>query len=69
MMGGMLESRLALTAFAHFALSQNNVRFYDMDTSLLGHRAIPYSGEFSSTDISWKLQRNPASAPISMKLF
>jgi L-Ala-D/L-Glu epimerase len=41
MMGGMLESRLALTAFAHFALSQNNIQFYDMDTCLLGHQIDP----------------------------
>jgi L-alanine-DL-glutamate epimerase-like enolase superfamily enzyme len=44
MMGGMLESRLALTAFAHFALSQNNIQFYDMDTSLLGHKVDPVAG-------------------------
>jgi o-succinylbenzoate synthase len=44
MMGGMLESRLALTAFAHFALSQENILFYDMDTCLLGHQADPVSG-------------------------
>ncbi len=49
MMGGMLESRLALTAFAHFALSQNNIIFYDMDTALLGHKVDPVMGgvEFS----------------------
>jgi L-Ala-D/L-Glu epimerase len=41
MMGGMLESRLALTAFAHFALAHHNIQFYDMDTCLLGHRADP----------------------------
>ena len=41
MMGGMLESRLALTAFAHFSLSQKNIKFYDMDTSLLGHQIDP----------------------------
>jgi L-Ala-D/L-Glu epimerase len=52
MMGGMLESRLALTAFAHFALSQKNIQFYDMDTCLLGHQADPvtdgvkYNGYF-----------------------
>jgi L-Ala-D/L-Glu epimerase len=44
MMGGMLESRLALTAFAHFALSQNNIQFYDMDTCLLGHQVDPVIG-------------------------
>jgi L-alanine-DL-glutamate epimerase-like enolase superfamily enzyme len=44
MIGGMLESRLALTAFAHFALSQHNIQFYDMDTALLGHLADPVTG-------------------------
>jgi L-alanine-DL-glutamate epimerase-like enolase superfamily enzyme len=44
MMGGMLESRLALTAFAHFAQSQDNIQFYDMDTALLGHKMDPVTG-------------------------
>jgi L-alanine-DL-glutamate epimerase-like enolase superfamily enzyme len=41
MMGGMLESRVALTAFAHFATAFNNVQFYDMDTCMLGHKVDP----------------------------
>jgi L-alanine-DL-glutamate epimerase-like enolase superfamily enzyme len=44
MMGGMLESRVALTAFAHFALVHDNIRFYDMDTCLLGHTTDPVEG-------------------------
>ncbi|HET7002881.1 MAG TPA: dipeptide epimerase, partial [Puia sp.] len=36
--------RLALTAFAHFALSQDNIQFYDMDTALLGHKVDPVTG-------------------------
>ena len=44
MMGGMLESRLALTACAHFALANNNIVFYDMDTCLLGHITDPVKG-------------------------
>ena len=44
MMGGMLESRVALTAFAHFALAHSNVIFYDMDTCLLGHTEDPVTG-------------------------
>lgn len=44
MMGGMLESRIALTAFAHFALAHNNIIFYDMDTCLLGHTEDPVTG-------------------------
>ncbi len=41
MMGGMLESRLALTAFAHFATAFDNIQFYDMDTCMLGHKVDP----------------------------
>jgi len=41
MMGGMLESRIALTAFAHFALAHDNIIFYDMDTCMLGHKQDP----------------------------
>ena len=44
MLGGMLESRFALTAFAHFALSQNNITFYDLDTCMLGHQIDPVVG-------------------------
>jgi L-alanine-DL-glutamate epimerase-like enolase superfamily enzyme len=44
MMGGMLESRVALTAFAHFATAFENIRFYDMDTCLLGHTTDPVKG-------------------------
>lgn len=44
MMGGMLESRVALTAFAHFAAAYDTVAFYDMDTCLLGHKEDPVTG-------------------------
>ncbi|RYG04470.1 MAG: dipeptide epimerase [Chitinophagaceae bacterium] len=44
MMGGMLESRVALTAFAHFALAHDNVVFNDMDTCMLGHKLDPVTG-------------------------
>jgi o-succinylbenzoate synthase len=44
MMGGMLESRVALTAFAHFAMAHDNIIFYDMDTCMLGHKADPVKG-------------------------
>jgi o-succinylbenzoate synthase len=44
MMGGMLESRVALTAFAHFAQAHDNVVFYDMDTCMLGHKTDPVTG-------------------------
>jgi o-succinylbenzoate synthase len=44
MMGGMLESRIALSAFAHFALAHDNIIFNDMDTCMLGHQLDPVSG-------------------------
>ena len=44
MMGGMLESRVALTAKVHFAMARDNIRFYDLDTCLLGHLSDPVVG-------------------------
>jgi L-Ala-D/L-Glu epimerase len=44
MMGGMLESRIALSAFAHFALAHDNIIFNDMDTCMLGHTLDPVTG-------------------------
>jgi L-alanine-DL-glutamate epimerase-like enolase superfamily enzyme len=40
----MLESRIALSAFAHFALAERNIVFYDLDTCLLGHKIDPVIG-------------------------
>jgi L-alanine-DL-glutamate epimerase-like enolase superfamily enzyme len=44
MMGGMLESRLALSAKMHFAMAYDNIKYYDMDTCLLGHLVDPILG-------------------------
>lgn len=44
MIGGMLESRLALSAKVHFAMANENIRFYDLDTCLLGHLTDPVLG-------------------------
>jgi len=44
MMGGMLESRVALTAFAHFSAANPQIIFYDMDTCMLGHKVDPVIG-------------------------
>lgn len=44
MLGGMLESRLALTAKVHLAMSHDNIRFYDLDTCLLGQLVDPVTG-------------------------
>jgi o-succinylbenzoate synthase len=44
MQGGMLESRLALTANVHFAMAFKNICFFDLDTCLLGQLADPVIG-------------------------
>ncbi len=44
MIGGMVESRLGLTAKVHFALAAPNVKYYDLDTCLLGHTMDPVVG-------------------------
>lgn len=59
MMGGMLESRVALTAFAHFALAHNNLIFYDMDTCLLGHKEDPVTGGIQYNGFFLKVPDSP----------
>lgn len=44
MMGGMLESRIGLSAQLHFVYSSPNIKFYDMDTCMLGHLEDPCIG-------------------------
>lgn len=44
MIGGMLESRIALSAKAHFACAGANIRYIDLDTCLLGHLEDPVTG-------------------------
>ena len=44
MMGGMLESRIALSAKLHFVYASPNIKFYDMDTCKLGHLEDPCVG-------------------------
>lgn len=56
MMGGMLESRIALSAKLHFVYASPNIKFYDMDTCMLGHKVDPcvggvtYDGYFLNID-------------------
>lgn len=56
MMGGMLESRIGLSAKLHFVYASPNIKFYDMDTCMLGHLIDPckggvkYDGYFLSID-------------------
>jgi L-alanine-DL-glutamate epimerase-like enolase superfamily enzyme len=44
MMGGMLESRIALSAKLHLVYACPNIQFYDMDTCMLGHLEDPCLG-------------------------
>jgi L-alanine-DL-glutamate epimerase-like enolase superfamily enzyme len=52
MMGGMLESRIALSAKLHLVYASPNIRFFDMDTCKLGHledpcvNGVTYDGYF-----------------------
>ncbi|MFC5285222.1 mandelate racemase/muconate lactonizing enzyme family protein [Pedobacter alpinus] len=44
MIGSMLESRIALSANLHFALACDKIKFFDLDTCLLGHLVDPVIG-------------------------
>ena len=44
MMGGMLESRISLSAKLHFVYASPNIKFYDMDTCMIGHLQDPCIG-------------------------
>jgi L-alanine-DL-glutamate epimerase-like enolase superfamily enzyme len=44
MIGSMLESRIALSANLHFAYACPNIKYFDLDTCLLGHLADPVVG-------------------------
>ena len=59
MMGGMLESRVALSAKVHFATAFNNVKFYDLDTCLLGHKEDPVTGGVTYEGMKLHLPETP----------
>lgn len=44
MIGSMLESRIALSANLHFAYACPNIKYFDLDTCLLGHLVDPVVG-------------------------
>jgi L-alanine-DL-glutamate epimerase-like enolase superfamily enzyme len=44
MIGGMLESRIALSAKLHFVYASTGIKFYDMDTCMIGHLEDPCTG-------------------------
>jgi L-alanine-DL-glutamate epimerase-like enolase superfamily enzyme len=62
MLGGMLESRLALTAKVHLALSHANFRFYDLDTCLLGQLEDPVLGGVRYRGFSLEIGEEPGIA-------
>ncbi len=59
MMGGMLESRLALSAKMHFAMAYEQVQFYDMDTCLIGHLDDPVLGGVAFNGMHLSIGDNP----------
>ena len=59
MMGGMLESRVALTAKVHFAMAKENIKFYDLDTCLLGHLEDPVTGGVTYSGMYLNLTDEP----------
>jgi len=44
MVGGMLESRIALSAKLHFAYACKDINYFDLDTFMLGHLKDPCVG-------------------------
>jgi len=59
MLGGMVESRLALTAKVHLAMANNNLQFYDLDTCLLGHLHDPVIGGARYNNYFLELDETP----------
>lgn len=69
MIGCMMESRIALTAFAHFAAASENVRFYDMDTCLMGLKEDPVTGGIRFHDFYVELPRGNGIGADADELF
>lgn len=59
MLGSMLESRYALTANVHFAMAFTNLRFFDLDTCLLGQLADPVIGGFKYNGMQLEITDAP----------
>ena len=59
MIGSMLESRIALTANLHFAYACNNIKFFDLDTCLLGHLVDPVKGGLTYKGYFLDLSESP----------
>lgn len=69
MLGGMLESRLALTAKVHLAMSHENIIFYDLDTCLLGQLTDPVTGGAVYRDFDLEITDEPGIAADIDPLF
>ena len=54
MLGGMLESRLALSAMVHLAYACEQIQFFDLDTCLVGHLedSVAHGIQYEGFDIS-----------------
>lgn len=59
MIGSMLESRIALSANLHFAYACPNIKYFDLDTCLLGHLVDPVVGGLSYSGFFLSLPDTP----------
>ncbi|GGG79746.1 dipeptide epimerase [Parapedobacter pyrenivorans] len=59
MMGGMLESRIALSASLHLIYACPGIVYYDMDSCLLGHLADPVVGGVQYADFTLDINDEP----------
>ena len=59
MLGSMLESRFALTANVHFAMAFTNLKYFDLDTCLLGQLADPVIGGFKYNGMQLEITDEP----------
>lgn len=59
MIGSMLESRIALSANLHFAYACPGIKYFDLDTCLLGHLADPVIGGLSYTGFFLDIPETP----------
>ncbi len=59
MIGSMLESRLALTANVHFAYASPNLKFFDLDTCLLGQLEDPVIGGVTYKNFFLEIDDSP----------
>ncbi|WP_242691564.1 dipeptide epimerase [Desertivirga arenae] len=59
MIGGMLESRIALSAKLHFAYACPQINYFDLDTCLLGHLEDPCIGGAVYSNYHLSINDNP----------